>query len=269
MLRTIRSRRAQRAVAITALTLIAVAAGALPASAHVTVSADDSSKGADDAILTFRVPNEMDNATSMKLDVRFPVTTPLAEVDPEPKAGYTITTKMVTFNPPLVTDDGTIKTGVGEVTWTANSTAAGIPVGDFDSFRVLVGPLPTSVDQLAFPALQTYSNGQVISWTDPTTDPNNPPEHPAALLTLTSDPDAAPASATPSAAASSPSAVEGTPAAATPSTAPVVAVAASGVTYATKSEANTGKTLGIVGIIVGALGLLIGGAGLARGRKAN
>lgn len=265
--------RLLRAGAVTGLAALALAVSALPAGAHVTVSADDSSKGADDSILTFRVPNEMDGATSMKLDVKFPTTTPLAEVDPQPEAGYTITTKTVTFNPPLTTDDGTIKSGVGEVVWTADNSASAIPVGDFGAFHVLVGPLPDKVDQLVFPAVQTYSNGKVVSWVEPTTDPNDQPEHPAAILKLTAGDDdshAVTTSAAPdSARASSPAA--STAPSAGPAPADVTATPAQPVAdlsnYATKSQAKTGRNLGIVGIAVGGLGLLAGAGGIARGRS--
>ena len=49
---------------------------ASPAGAHVTVAADDSTKGAEDAILTFRVPNEEDDAVTVKVDIKFPTQEP-------------------------------------------------------------------------------------------------------------------------------------------------------------------------------------------------
>ena len=155
---------------------LAVLALAAPASAHVTVAADDSTRAADDAILTFRVPNEEDKAVTVKVDIKFPTKNPIASVKPAPKPGWTITTKTVKFNPPIKTDDGTITDGVGEVIYTATSPANGIPVGGFEAFQILVGPLPDAAT-VAFPTVQTYSSGKVVRWIEPVTDPANPPEN--------------------------------------------------------------------------------------------
>ena len=50
---------------------------------------------------------------------------------------------------------------------------------------VLVGAGPTRPGQVAFKALQTYSNGDVVRWID-VQQPGQPePDHPAPVLTLT------------------------------------------------------------------------------------
>jgi uncharacterized protein YcnI len=240
-----------RVMSIAALAGIGLLTFALPASAHVTVAADDSARGAADSILTFRVPNEEDAATTVKVDIKFPVKDPIASVKASPKPGWSVATKTVTFNPPIKTDDGTITTGVGEVVYTATSPAAGIPVGQFDTFQILVGPLP-DVASLAFPTVETYSNGKVQSWIEPVLDPTKPPESPTPILALTAAADAATATA-----AASPSA---TLAAGT-------SPGSSNASYATKSDASTGRNLGIAGIAVGVLGLLVGAFGVRRGRR--
>jgi uncharacterized protein len=239
-----------RVAAVAALTGAGLFALALPADAHVTVAADDSARAAADSILTFRVPNEED-ATTVKVDIKFPVKNPIASVRAAPKPGWTVTTKAVAFDPPIKTDDGTITSGVGEVIYTATGPVTGIPAGQFDSFQILVGPLP-DVARLAFPTVETYANGKVQSWVEPITDPANLPESPAPVLTLT----AAAGNASPAALASTAAAAAAGTTAGTTDTA-----------YATKSDASTGRNLGIVGIVVGALGLLVGGFGLWRGRR--
>ncbi|HVN11140.1 MAG TPA: YcnI family protein [Kineosporiaceae bacterium] len=250
------ARASRRAGLITVASAAAVLLVALPASAHVTVSADDATRGAADAILTFRVPNEEDTAVTTKIDIKFPAKNPIASVKPAPKQGWTVATKTVTFNPPIKTDDGTITQGVGEVTYTATSTANGIPPGDFDSFQILVGPLPDAAS-VAFPTVQTYSDGKTAAWVQPVTDPGNPPDAPAPLLTLAAGGDAQ-ASASPSSAA--------TPAATAGTAAPAATPDLSG--YATASDASTARTLGILGIVVGVVGLAVGGIALARSRRA-
>jgi uncharacterized protein YcnI len=237
---------ALRGSAVAVFTTVALLGVAVPASAHVTVAADDATKSADDATLTFRVPNERDDAVTMKLDITFPTRNPIASVKPEPKTGWTVTMKTVKFNPPIKTDDGTITSGVGEVVYTASSKAFGIPINQADAFAILVGPLPDT-DSVAFPTVQTYSNGQVVSWVEPVTDPANPPENPAPVLTLAAPPSAA------STEKSSPS---------------VAAAKAPDLSaYATTAQADRARNLGIAGIVVGALGLLAGVFGITRGRR--
>jgi Domain of unkown function (DUF1775) len=50
---------------------------------------------------------------------------------------------------------------------------------------VFAGPLPTNVGQLEFKALQTYSDGDVVQWIEPTVKGGAEPEHPAPVLKLT------------------------------------------------------------------------------------
>ena len=259
-----RWRRGLLAVAIAGGTAVLLAA---PASAHVTVGADDAHRGSADTLLTFRVPNERDNATTVKVDIKFPTKTPLASVKPAPKPGWTVTMTKVKFNPPITTDDGTLTEGVGEVVYTASSAAAGIPVDGFDSFEVLVGPLPESGDALAFPTVQTYSNGQVSSWVEPVTDPAQEPEHPAPTLKLLAA-DAEPAASAGSTGAAAASSSAGS-AGEQPSAVASVAGATDSGSYATKSEVSSGRTLAIVGVVTGALGLLLGGLALGRARRAG
>ena len=254
-----RSRLARRATLVAATSGAALLLLALPASAHVTVNADDATRGADDAILTFRVPNEEDTAVTTKIDIKFPTRNPIASVKPAPKQGWAVTTKNVTFRPPITTDDGTISQGVGEVTYTATSTANGIPAGDFESFQILVGPLPDAPN-VAFPTVQTYSNGKSFAWIQPVTDPNNAPDNPAPVLNLVAASDA------PASSAATPSASVSGAASAGPT---VQAKAPDLSSYATASDASTAKVLGILGIVVAAVALLVAAIALTRSRRAD
>lgn len=251
---TNRRRAATRATFIVAASIGAVLLLAGPAAAHVTVIADDSARGAADSILTFRVPNEEDAAVTTKVDIKFPAKNPIASVKPAPKPGWTVTTKSVTFNPPIKTDDGEIIQGVGEVIYRAKSNADGIPAGGFEAFQILVGPLPDAAD-VAFPTVQTYSNGKTAAWVEPVTDASNPPDSPAPVLTLS-----APAAAGSTAASTATSTSAGAGEASTTAT--------NSTSYATTADANTAKLLGIFGIIVGVLGLIAGALALARARRA-
>jgi periplasmic copper chaperone A len=50
---------------------------------------------------------------------------------------------------------------------------------------VRAGPLPKNVNQLEFQAAQTYSDGEVVNWNEPTVKGGDEPEHPAPVPKLT------------------------------------------------------------------------------------
>lgn len=178
--------RTRRTLTATA-TVIAVAAIGLAlagsASAHVTVSAPGATAGGTDQIITFRVPNESTTPT-IELQVKFPTTTPIASVLPQPHPGWTVTTTTVKLAKPIVTDDGDITEAVSTVTWKADSSATGIPVAQFDEFVVIAGLLPNTAS-LTFPAIQTYTSGKVVSWNQiAAPGSTSQPDNPAPVLSL-------------------------------------------------------------------------------------
>ncbi|MGH3487402.1 MAG: DUF1775 domain-containing protein, partial [Actinopolymorphaceae bacterium] len=59
---------------------------------------------------------------------------------------------------------------------------------EFDEFEVSVGPLPEE-ESMAFPAVQTYDDGEVVEWSDPVREGAAEPEHPAPVLTLATEED--------------------------------------------------------------------------------
>jgi uncharacterized protein YcnI len=172
------------AVLVASAGLVGLALAA-PASAHVTVHADNATRGASDAVLAFRVPNERSNATTTKLEVAFPTATPLLGVLVAPHPGWSFTVKTTTLNPPVKTDDGTISEAVSLVTWTADGPADAIPVGGYADFDVTAGTLPDT-SSLTFKALQTYSSGEVVHWIEIPQAGQTEPDTPAPMLTLSS-----------------------------------------------------------------------------------
>ena len=172
----LRVRRVAIPGALTAL-LVAMLAG--PAFAHVTVHADDPKQGATDVRIAFRVPNESDTAETTKVEIALPTDHPLIGVLVEPTPGWTFTTTTGTLPKPVTTDDGTITSAVTRVTWSGGK----VPVGGFQDFNIDVGQLPDA-SALTFRALQTYSDGHVVSWIE-TAPPGSPePDHPAPILQL-------------------------------------------------------------------------------------
>ena len=97
--------------------------------------------------------------------------------------GWNITTETTTLAKPVQTDDGQVTQAVSKITWTA--TAGGLAPGQFDLFTISAGPLPTKTGKLEFKAIQTYSDGTIVRWIEPTVKGTPEPENPSPTLTLT------------------------------------------------------------------------------------
>lgn len=174
----------KRAITVLATTGIATVLLAAPALAHVTVHVDNATRGASDVAVTFRVPNERDNANTTKIQAFFPTDTPLLGVLVQPHPGWTskVTTKKLAK--PVTTDDGTITEAVYEVDWTADSKADALQPGQSGDFVVTAGQLP-DVATVTFKALQTYSSGEIVRWIEIASPGSAEPDFPAPTLTLT------------------------------------------------------------------------------------
>ena len=220
---------------------VAVLAGT--AFAHVTISPAAAPQGST-AELTFRVPNEEARAATVELQLQVPTAHPIAQFLVKPVPGWTISVRTVTLAKPVVTDDGSFSSAVSEVTWTGGK----ILPGQYQDFSVSADPLPSGVGQLAFKAIQTYSNGDVARWID-LPQPGQPaPAHPAPMLTLTT---------------------AGTGSQDTGDSASSGAASVSG-TQAGPAGAGSDTTalaLGAAGLAAGLLGLAAGGAAWLRGRR--
>ena len=204
---------------------------ATPAFAHVTVNPGEVPRGGF-AELTFRVPNERDDASTTKLEVTFPAEQPLAFVSVHPVPGWTVKVDREKLAQPIETDDGQLSERVSRITWSGGK----IDAGQYENFSISGGPLPETGDKMVFKAVQTYSNGEVVRWIQESAEGQDEPENPAPALTLTA------------------------PAAEGPATTP--AAGGDGVTQADVDAAGQRATvaivLGTIGLILGALGLLAG-----------
>jgi uncharacterized protein YcnI len=238
----------RRAVTVGVLTAAGLALAAT-ASAHVTVSPATLPQGST-AELTFKVPNEESKANTVELQLQIPTDHPIAQVLAKPVPGWTITEHTVTLAKPLTTDDGTFTTAVSEIDWTGGSIAP----GQYQDFQISVDPLPDDTTELAFKAVQTYSDGDVVRWIDLSSSSDPDPEHPAPVLTLT------PASADSDGAASSPAASSA--AGSTGTSATLGSASAS-----TASGSSSSDALGVAGLVLGAIGAVCGGGALLLARR--
>ena len=181
-----RSTRAGFRVALAGL-LSGTALLALPSVswAHVDVQPDEV-PGGGFSVISFRVPNERDDASTTKLRVLMPVDQPLASVRTTPLPGWTIATKDRQLEEPIDFFRSKVSSVVSELTWTA--TGPGLRPGQFQDFAVSLGQLPES-GEMVFRAIQTYSGGEVVKWNEVSVDDSVEPEHPAPVLTLTAGDD--------------------------------------------------------------------------------
>lgn len=175
------SKRPWRWLAATVTVIGAVVVAASPAWAHVEIDPASEPQGST-VVFGFRVPTESPTASTVRLDVQFPTNHPFANVLVQQKPGWSFTTQSAPLPKPITTDDGTFTSAVTEVSWVA--TGSGIPPGAFDLFTVFA-TLPSHVSKLTFKAVQTYSDGSVVSWIQLPTKGAPPPDHPAPTLTLT------------------------------------------------------------------------------------
>jgi uncharacterized protein YcnI len=155
-----------------ALTTVAAAsiglASAAPAWAHVHAEADNPAPGSY-SVITFKVPNESEKgALTTQLSVQLPN---VASASTETMPGWTA----------KLDRDVAAGTTSG-VTWTA-APGGGIGPDQFALFRISV-KLPDA-NTVSLPATQTYSDGTVVKWDEPTPPGGAEPEHPAPEIALT------------------------------------------------------------------------------------
>ena len=210
------------------------AAFALPAaaSAHVTLQPPTAPAGGFTR-LDVRVPNERDDAGTVKVDVQLPQPYPF--VSYEPKPGWKVTLKRVKLDEPVDVEGSEIDEGVSQVTWTGDGKRGIVAPGQFVDFGLsLRMPEGKAGDTLVFKALQTYEGGEIVRWIGP-----EDADQPAPVVTLTG-----------------PAGAERVAAPAAP------APAADGA-----DGADGADTLTIVALAAGLLGLLAGLGGLLAGRR--
>lgn len=175
----------------TVLSRIAVAGGVAAssvlllsgtASAHVGVQPQGEAAQGGYATVNVKVPNERDDASTVKVEVTFPADHPLASVMPQPVPGWKIDVTRSKLAKPLELHGKKITDAVTKVTWTADGSKIG--PGQFQQFPLSLGQLPENTDRLVLKALQTYDNKQVVRWIEEPKDGQAEPESPAPVLKL-------------------------------------------------------------------------------------
>lgn len=221
-----------RAAALAAV--VAAVAVAPAAQAHVTLQPESVPAGGFTR-LDVRVPNERDEASTKKVEVKFPPG--FIFISTEPVPGWTAEVRMAKLDEPVEAFGEEQTEQVDTVTFSTDGQ--GIQPGEFQDFGLSLSIPDKAGSSLTFKALQTYGNGEVVRWIGP---PDA--DEPAPRVQLTS--------------------AEGERAA----TAHGGTDAAASTTASTEGDDGS-DTLSVVALIVGALGLLAGLAGLAVARSAR
>lgn len=226
-------------------------AGALiaPASAQAHISLHPNTIPAGAFVtLDVRVPGEQEGAYVTKVDVLFPPG--FTGVDYENVPGWStnvIETKLAT---PIKEGGETINADVSQIVWTWTGPPGKVNNNQFINFPLsLAIPGNTAGQALEFKTVQTYSNGQVVHWIDPSLTA----EHPSPRINVIAKggviEDIAGEEAGPTAGQT------GSGQSSAPST------------VATTSSSGASKGLGIAALILGALGLLVGLGALVIARR--
>lgn len=234
--------------------LLVSAAGLMlaPAAAGAHVSFHPNAIPQGSYVTTFvRVPNEETKASISSVKIKMP--TGVLSALGDPPAGWKFQAKTKKLAKPVTTDDGTITTEVTEVIYSGGRTGP----GEFVNLPLTLS-IPDSAKQgdvVAFPTVQTYSDGSVVRWIGrPTAD------QPAPTIDIT-----APGSAVLD--------VTGGDAGPPPTLPANLAGPSSGAGAAAVAPAKTvakaqGKGLAIAALIVGLLALALGGVAVTRKRPA-
>ena len=156
------------------------------AAAHVSVSSQDAAPGGFGEF-TFRVPNESDTASTVAIRIQIPKGAAMASLQTEAVPGWTVVTTTADLPKPVKNDDGQEITSYVSVVEFRAASGGGIGPGEFQEFALSGGPLP-DVKQVAFPVVQSYSDGSEAAWIEPTVEGQPEPDLPAPVLKLSADP---------------------------------------------------------------------------------
>jgi periplasmic copper chaperone A len=224
-------------VTIRAIPIAAAMAAALvlapAAAAHVTLNPPEWEAGGF-ARFALRVPNERDAAATTRVTVKFPEQ--ILSASFQPIDGWRREVKMVELDEPIEVEGEQVAERIDTVTWSGGR----IEPGEFEEFGVSFQVPEEPGSELAFPAVQRYSNGDVVRWIGP---PDS--DEPAPVVAVLE-----------------PAAEEGA-AAATPAPTP----AQSGGSGEADEESGGSDTLSIVALIVAAAALATALAALLGSRR--
>lgn len=160
--------------------LLAVAVP-LSASAHVTIDPGQAEPGSY-TVVTVKVPNESDTASTNRVELSLPTDTPFTSVRYVPVPGWTAELVTSKLPKPVTVGESTITEAITSVVWTA-APGSEIGAGQLQLFPLSLGPVPDT-GSVSFPAAQGYTDGSTVNWDESGSDA----EHPAPVLYINDAP---------------------------------------------------------------------------------
>jgi len=151
------------------LAAFAAALVAVPAApGHVTLNPGEWEAGGF-ARFAVRVPNERPNASTVEVTMQFPENVISASFEDVP--GWERSVEMVPLDEPIEEEgEEPVTERIGSVTWTGGQ----VEPGEFVEFGVSFQVPEDATGALLFPTAQTYSNGEVVRWIDPSEEAESP-----------------------------------------------------------------------------------------------
>jgi uncharacterized protein len=162
---------------------VLAAAGALltpaVAGAHISLHPNTTPAGAF-ATLDVRVPGEQEGAHVTKVDMLLPpgfTSVAYANVP-----GWSVSVLHQKVTPPIQTAEGPVSEQVSQVIWSWSGPLGVVENNQFIEFPLSVAiPAGLAGQALQFKTLQSYSNGQIVRWIEPSLSA----EHPAPRINVT------------------------------------------------------------------------------------
>lgn len=233
--------RKMKTRAIASLLLAGALLAPAGAQAHISLHPNTIPAGAF-ATVDLRVPGEQEGAYVTKVDVLFPQG--FVGADYENVPGWSTRVIEGKLARPIQEDGETIDTEVSQIIWTWKGPLGKVENGQFVDFPLsLAIPANAAGKALEFRTVQSYSNGQVVHWIDPSLTS----EHPSPRVNVTAQggtiEDVAGEEAGPRASQAGNGQQE--PAAGRP-------------TASSKPADTASEGLGLAALILGALGLIAG-----------
>jgi uncharacterized protein YcnI len=155
-----------------ACTTIALLTYATSALAHISIHPNTVPAGAF-ATLDVRVPAEQQGAHVSKVDVLFPAG--FSDVDYEAVPGWSVKVIERKLATPLHSDGETIDSEIAQIVWTWTGPLGEVSDGQFIQLPLSVAIPSDAVGKaLEFRTVQSYSDGHVVHWIDPSLDAEHP-----------------------------------------------------------------------------------------------
>ncbi len=159
---------------------IASFACAASAFAHISIHPNTVPAGAF-ATLDVRVPGEQQGAHVTKVAVLFPAG--FSDVDYEAVPGWSVNVIERKLATPLQSDGETIDSEIAQLVWTWTGPLGEVGDGQFVQLPLSVAiPSDAAGRALEFRTVQSYSDGSVVRWIDPSLQA----EHPSPRINVTS-----------------------------------------------------------------------------------